>query len=321
MSPALLPQIADAAVLRAQVDSEAFHSVEGMVGAVDRARVLVAIDPACPSLAVGRTVAAIACATGATVSIVGVVPSTRGWIDENGRPAWGVAHNPLRRRAITRALACSCPAAVRWPVELRAGDAVSMIVSESAEMCADLVVLGLASPCRLPGIRHQVASRVLRRIAAPVLAISESSVGQPDRVVAAVDFTAESLRAAQSVLKVMKPSGTLHLMHVRQDFAYGTSSDDRVRCGYGTNIAAAFDRLLTDLGPRSGVTVTTTLLEGSPVDQLNRYAASINADTIALGSGRRESPVTRLGRLPAALVAEASRSLLIAPPPRSHARQ
>jgi len=212
-------------------------------------------------------------------------------------------------------------ASSRWPVLVAPGAPGRLIAETASEVDAALILMGLHprdAVHRAFGL--ETALRVLRRSSRPLLATTRSLQSLPTRILVGVDFGRAGLRAARAALALLADGGTLDLAFV-DHLAYPVTEDsegDTVIHRQG--VAAAFERLRAELDAPPEVTVTTSVLTGSPSVALRELAEICGAQVIAVGS-RRHGLMDRvlLGSVTADLVHDGRWSLLIVPS-RAHDR-
>jgi nucleotide-binding universal stress UspA family protein len=203
-----------------------------------------------------------------------------------------------------------------WEVLVVAGPPTDVIAAAARELDAAMVVMGLRARTTMQrAVRSETAMRVMRETTVPILATTPALTRMPRRVMAAVDFGRAGVRAARAALSLLGEGGTLDLVFVdRESYPVPeTLEGDEVIHRQG--VAAAFERLRTEVGAPASVAVTTTVLEGAPSEVLREFAAQLQPDVIAVGA-RRHGLVDRmlLGSVTADLVHDGRWSLLIVPP-------
>ena len=202
-----------------------------------------------------------------------------------------------------------------WAATVRFGPTGWSIVESAHELGAQLIVVGLGrhgKVARLFGT--ETATRVARKSDLPVLAVHPASRGLPSVIVAAVDFSDASNRSVHEALQLIEPGGELHLVHVMSNYNFTPVADGAWRLSYAEAVEKSFDRLRHSLA--SPATVKTKLLTGNLVEVITKYAKSVKADLIAVGS-HSQGLVERvlLGSAPAELLRVAPCSVLVAPAP------
>lgn len=221
-----------------------------------------------------------------------------------------------RRHVVERALGRGADRS-RWPVSIMVGSVPSTLADASAADDVQLVVIGL--PARIGGRapRDDAALSIVRRSRKPVLAVARSLRVPPRVAVAAIDFTRSSLHAARAAVQLLAPGGTLYLAHVQPQLERANESLQMV---YAQGIVAAFDRVVHELGALDDVDVQPIILQGSAREELNAFAERVDADLIALGTSAPDTTRLNGGRLSAAMLRAARRSLLVAPAAETRGR-
>ena len=203
-----------------------------------------------------------------------------------------------------------------WPLEVGVGAPASFVTLAAQDHDANMVILGLRHHSMLDRVfRAETALRIMRRSRVPVLAVVPSLVELPERVVAAVDFSRSSLRAAHAAASLVGDGGTLFLTYVRPPVNAVTEDTEGLGVIYSQGVAGAFARMTAEMWLPPRVRVQTVFLEGPPAEALMRFAELSSADLISVGS-HRHSVVDRLrlGSVTNDLVRSAERSLLVCPP-------
>lgn len=203
-----------------------------------------------------------------------------------------------------------------WPLEVEVGGSALCIIEHARAMGASLTVTGLhrhARADRLLGT--DTLHNILSLGGGPVLAVRPTLTTLPSRVVAAVDFSPASIRAARLARSLMADRGTLHLTFVDSGGFRGTGSTATGLHHIGeAGIDAVFAELIEALGPTQDVTITPVILRGAATAELTRFCERVQPDLVALGQ-RRHPLLERLMRGSVAhdLVRDARWSVLLAP--------
>ena len=203
-----------------------------------------------------------------------------------------------------------------WPVEIRVGAPASFVAFDAEDHDASMVILGLHRHSLLDRVfGADTALRVMRRSRVPVLGVLPLLAELPTRVVAAVDFSRSSLRAAHAAASLVADGGTLFLTYVRPPMNPVTEDTEGLGVIYSQGVAGAFARMGAELWLPPRVRLQTVFLDGAPAEELMRFAERSSADLISVGS-HRHSVVDRLllGSVTSDLVRSAERSLLVCPP-------
>jgi nucleotide-binding universal stress UspA family protein len=205
---------------------------------------------------------------------------------------------------------------VSWPLTLRTGDAATVISASARESHTGLIVMGLRRHGGLDRLFGcETTLRVMRGSVAPVLAVTQDQSSTASRVVVAVDFSRASLRAARLAAKVADPGATMYLTYVAPEPSRQAEHLEGSQVIVAQGIAAAFTRLIRELGAPRGMHVEPVVLNGDPAAELLSFATRADADVIATGRHRR-STLDRLlvGSVTATIVRDARCSVLMAGP-------
>jgi nucleotide-binding universal stress UspA family protein len=169
-----------------------------------------------------------------------------------------------------------------WSLEVRLGQVAREIRNYAREIDATVIVMA-AHPHRqfghtVSGVR---AAQVLRGATCPVLSIAPNSLPLPRTIVAAIDFSPASIRAAQAALLLAADDARLTLVHVSSVFHERDSSS-----APEPDASALFDRVREELAPftPSLLPLETRVMEGEVVQQLLEFANSSGADLFVVGT-------------------------------------
>lgn len=175
-----------------------------------------------------------------------------------------------------------------WPLDVEVGCSALCIVEQARRTGASLVVMGLhrhARADRLLGT--DTLHNMLSLGGGPVLAVRSVRTRLPSCVVAAVDFSPASIRAARLARSLMAETGTLHLVFVDSGGVRGTgASATGLHLVRDRGIDAVFADLVEALEPTPGVTITPVVRRGAPTAELTRICESIQPDLVSLGQQR-----------------------------------
>lgn len=202
-----------------------------------------------------------------------------------------------------------------WQVVVVTGDPAAMIVKVATENDAPLVIMGLGEHGlfdRLLGTETVI--RVLRLGSVPVLAVAPGFESLPRRVLATVDFTPSSIRAASLAAEIMSPDGTLTLAHVLSEDADPANWQARNAAFNGT-LGRAFDLAIARIGLKYPERIDRCVLAGDPIKALTRLVTATRPDLIVAGShGHGFLTRLRLGSVSQKLVRSAKCPVLVSPP-------
>lgn len=201
------------------------------------------------------------------------------------------------------------------PVEVLAGSVPDVLVRVAQERDVPLLVMGIGR--RRPIDRLLGAETVLRTVRhadCPILAVAESLTTAPASVAVGVDFSRSSAYAAQSVVPLLAPGATLHLVHVWQP----SDADDDVAARdndiYRRHLPDRFRRFIASLALPATVEVKTEVREGRAAERLVDFAEAHRVDIIAIGrNGQRVVERLLVGGVAERVLRRAECSILIAP--------
>jgi nucleotide-binding universal stress UspA family protein len=293
----------------ASISTEVFAGVVGPL--------LVATDALTSADAAIRTAEAIALHTGRPVKMLAVHEPL-----PLASPEVQMAETPdmqAERRGYLRALVKEQLERVGvdedWPLEVVTGDPAAMIVNFAQNIGASLVIMGLGDHGLFERILgDEMVLQVLRLGTLPVLAVAPGATTLPVKVLAAVDFSSSSIRAAQVAADLMSPDGKLTLTHIVSREVYGTNWRGS-SSAYDGALGRAFDLMVSDLGVRKAQVIERKVLAGDPAEALLAFAERILPDLIVAGShGRGFLTRLVLGSVSQRLVCGAHCSVLVAPP-------
>jgi len=222
-----------------------------------------------------------------------------------------------QERAILRGITDALGREVSWNVRMALGTPAVAIVHEAQRVDAALIVLGLRRHSRADRVLHdETTLSVIRTSPCPVLGVSEQLGDLPERTLAAMDFTAASLSAANAVRAITAADGRLTLAYVPS--LIGDALDDGEGTIHALGVEAGFERAQEQLA-RERLSIDHVVLHhplgGSVADALLEYAEGAGVGLIATGSGR-PSRLDRwlLGSVSTDLVRDGRCSVLVSPP-------
>jgi nucleotide-binding universal stress UspA family protein len=287
-------------------------------------RMLVATDGTVEAGAAMRLAAVLAVRAGATPEVLSVlaplpvpVPPLAAGFAMVPTDALDDARRSARAAEIhDQIIAASGEAQSAWPTRVAFGDASRVITEVAAARTASAIILGLRPHGTLDRVfRDETALQVMRRATTPVLAVVPRLTGLPRRVIAAIDFSRGSLRAARAALEVMPEDGTLYLVHVRPQIGVLVDRCEGMEVIYAHGVGGAFARFRRELSAPPSVKLETVFLQGETTPELRSLVERAEADLIAIGS-HRHSLMDRmiLGSVTTALAHDARVSMLVSPP-------
>lgn len=201
-----------------------------------------------------------------------------------------------------------------WTRVAKIGDPADILAAEAATVRAGLVILGACRHGTIERIlRRPTAMRVIQKTPMPVVVVPRDAK-PPRTVVVGVDFSPASMFACRAAAAMLCGSGTLHLVHVEQPalpLPGEVWSVDLTKW----QIDGTIDRM-GEYDPYTGrspaVTIERVSLLGEIAPTLERYARSVGAELIAVGShGYNFAQRTMLGSVSAALLARPTQAVLV----------
>jgi len=160
-------------------------------------------------------------------------------------------------------------------------------------------------------------ARILRRAAAPVIAVPSTAGELPSVGVVGVDFGVASLTAVRRAASLLG-EGVLHLLHIRPEFDIPATDPDSWGEIYQLGAAALMTKLTTDLETEfPGLRVETAFDRGHASTILLAYADRVHADLIAVGQhGHGVVDRFLFGSVAQEMVRSAKCAVVVTPPAR-----
>jgi nucleotide-binding universal stress UspA family protein len=145
------------------------------------------------------------------------------------------------------------------------------------------------------------------------LAVPATARELPHDAVAAIDFSAASLRAARAARDILARPSTLHLVHVCHPPAEDSGEIAGLSAVYAEGVALQLERLVSELALEE-VKVVSRVETGPLTQKLLEVVHEVNAGLIACGTTSLNA-IERvlLGHVPLELLRRAECSVLIAP--------
>ena len=205
---------------------------------------------------------------------------------------------------------CACDA---WPLDVRAGDPAMVICHTADDLAASLIVIGLNEHDFVDrALRRETSLRVTRHAKVPVLTVVPWAIGRPRVIIAAVDFSAASVRAARVAASLAATDCAFTLVHVLSP-AESTPAARSFAATIARSVEDGLVRLARDIALPNGGTVEWTVLRGNAADEIAALAAKEGADLIALGASPGGIGNVLHSSVRASLMRQATRSLLVVP--------
>ncbi len=194
-----------------------------------------------------------------------------------------------------------------------------MVICDTADtLAASLIVIGLNEHDFVDrALRRETSLRVARHAKVPLLTVVPWAIGRPRVIIAAVDFSAASIRAARVAASLAATDCAFTLVHVLSP-AESTPAARSFATTIARSVEEALVRLGRDIVLPGGGTVEWTVLRGNAADEIAGLAAKEGADLVALGASPRGIGNVLHSSVRASLMRKASRSLLVVPPLKGH---
>ena len=205
------------------------------------------------------------------------------------------------------------------PVHVRFGAIAEEIAETARERSATLIVVGAAPHQRMNRvIAGERAVHVLRASAVPVLSVPPGFSALPRTIVAAIDFSPASIRAAQTALLLIANGGTLTLLHIVSPLLSDTRLRELGDHDPADAVQTLFGRLRDELRPfvPEDVTIETQVRTDTDIDGIISGAMDVGAAVIAVGThGPRLLERIFLGSVASSVLHMAPQAVLASPPP------
>jgi nucleotide-binding universal stress UspA family protein len=272
---------------------------------------VVGVDGSAESIAALNTAAAIARARRCLLHVVSVLPSIHSL---ERSEALRVA---LRNSELSQLL-CALEAPADWSSEAVIGRPAGRLCEIAERRDAELIVVGKRHHRSIDQLfGDETTLQVMRISSVPVLAVEES-IDKQRTIVAAVDFSPSSARAARLALDLLKlnGSGSLYLVFVEPPSDAGANQFKLAEeSRFPGDVVVWFRRFVESLGPHQGIHVEPVMLSGRAVAAVLEFAERVAADLVVAGShshGRLERFL--LGSVSTGLVRDAGCPVLVVPP-------
>ena len=231
------------------------------------------------------------------------------------------ARKEARLSSVQSYLARHSPAgAVAPTIHLRSGPLAQEIAATARQQGATLIVIGAAPHRRLNYmVAGERAVQVLRSASVPVLSVPPGFSELPRSVVAAIDFSPASIRAAQAALLLLAPGGTLTLTHVLSPILADAPIRDAAGRDPSNSVQMLFGRVRDELRPYvpADVTIETHITTDEHRNGILETAAKLDADLVVVGThGPRFLERMFIGSVASSVMHAAPQAVLAAPPPR-----
>ena len=206
-------------------------------------------------------------------------------------------------------------------IHIRFGAIAEEIAEVARDRSATMIVVGAAPHQRVNRIvAGERVVHVLRASRVPVLSVPPGFEALPRNVLAAIDFSPASIRAAQAALLFLGKGGTLTLLHVLSPLLGDAPLRDIKGRNPVDSIQTLFEQARAELQPfvPDHVTIETRVRTGDDADGIVGCANSIGADLIVVGThGPRLLERVFLGSVASSVIHSAAQAVLAVPPPSS----
>ena len=209
-------------------------------------------------------------------------------------------------------------AAPRSLTSLLVGNPGATIAEAAREWNAQYIVVGAGRHGTLERLLSgDTVARILRRAAAPVIAVPSTSTELPRIGVVGIDFGVASLTAARRAASLIG-SGVLHVLHVRPEIDIPATDPSAWSEIYQLGASALMTKLTTDLETEfPELQVETAFDRGHAPTVLLAYADRVHADLIAVGQhGHGVVDRFLFGSVAQEMVRSAHCTVVVTPPVR-----
>ncbi len=204
-------------------------------------------------------------------------------------------------------------------VEVAYGDPADEIARIAREQNARLIVMGIGPGSAMMRFGKAGTAYATARLApCPILAVAKGAADLPRSVVAATDFSPESINGIRECLPLLADGAVVRLVHAWQRLPSILPELEMktVHDAYIASLPEQFYRVRTAFGPQRLFRFETIVREGRPAESVLSVANEVHADLIVTGThGYGTVERWMLGSTATALLRAASCSVLIAPPP------
>jgi nucleotide-binding universal stress UspA family protein len=200
-----------------------------------------------------------------------------------------------------------------WTRIARIGDAADILANEAHDIRAGMVLIGAGRHGTVERILSRpTALRVIQKTDLPIVVVPRGAK-PPSTVVVGVDFSPASMFACRVATDMLGGKGTLHLVHVQPLLPLPGEvwSVDLSKW----EIEGTMDRLdeyVPDHAKYPDIRVERASLSGDIASTLEKYAVSVGADLVAVGShGYNLAQRAMLGSVSAALLARPMQAVVV----------
>jgi nucleotide-binding universal stress UspA family protein len=285
--------------------------------------ILLAVDDSTASTATIHVAAALADECGVTVQVLNVIDQRAAPIPPPIDIAIGIADAIIgpgvhaeREGHLRERIDATAGKRVDWESRVALGTPASTIIEHAKRADAALIVMGLRQHGRVDRAFHdETTLNVIRRATCPVLAVTAGMTGLPRRILAAIDFSSNSIDAAHIARAIAPRNAHIDLVYLPSSIPY--PSDDGEGVVHDLGVKTAFEQLAASLA-RDGLSIDHVVLRRElgerTADVLLAHAETIGAELIASGCvGRSLVERMLVGSVSTDLVRDGRYSMLIAP--------
>ncbi|MCR4339009.1 MAG: universal stress protein [Gemmatimonadaceae bacterium] len=200
-----------------------------------------------------------------------------------------------------------------WTRIAKIGDAADILANEAHDIRAGMILIGAGRHGTVERILSRpTALRVIHKTDLPIVVVPRGSK-PPATVVVGVDFSPASMFACRVAIDMLGGKGTLHLVHV-QPLLPLPGEVWSVDLGKW-EIEGTMDRLdeyVPDHALYPDIRVERASLSGDIASTIEKYALSVGADLVAVGShGYNLAQRAMLGSVSAALLARPMQAVVV----------
>ena len=197
---------------------------------------------------------------------------------------------------------------VSWPIHVRLGRPAPAICTTARDRSARMVILGVSAQ---QSEGNTTAVELLHLAEKPVLIARDGRL--PRKIMVGVDFRPSSLRAATEAVPLLRPGGSIHLVHVRPSLDFPAASVWDWGPSYEDAVEGGFEELAARLEEEE-IEVTRESVAGDPGEVLMKTAEEGEFDLLAIGSdGYICNGRVVVGRVARAVLSQSPVSVLTTP--------
>jgi nucleotide-binding universal stress UspA family protein len=169
-------------------------------------------------------------------------------------------------------------------IDVRHGSPADVVCRTAEETNASLIVAGLGRRNLVDRLlADETALRLIRSAQVPVLAVPPDFASAPRTAIVGVDFSGNSVHAAELAIRLVQDIATIYLASVapRENvFTLATGGRD----AYEAHVMPKLKQLARDLQPPPRVHLQPVVKQGDPATELLAYARETQSELIAIGT-------------------------------------